>query len=318
MPVTIGVLALLALVAFGVLQGYLHGHAAFGVSAAGVSLSRATPAQARGDLGRLVARRELDTIVLQSGQGPLTLRLADLGLTIDLAATAQRAVRDGRLGLLGLGLWYGRGGAVEPVVRFDPTAFQTDLQKIAPAFDKAPRDATLALVGDTVGVRPAATGLAIDEAGSQGDSLAALCALAALSGAGAPHGGSQPAVGTAAAQTAATQAARVREHAAAAALSRARDRPEPGADRGHALGELPAPTPPTQPLTFDNRGAAGRPAPSVLVRRDARRERDGRREGQEGAHQAQQGRASGSTCRACFPTWTTRPASRACARSSCP
>lgn len=204
-PVTIGVLALLALVAFGVLQGYLHGHAAFGVSAAGVSLSRATPAQARGDLGRLVARRELDTIVLQSGQGPLTLRLADLGLTIDLAATAQRAVRDGRLGLLGLGLWYGRGGAVEPVVRFDANAFQTDLQKIAPVFDKAPRDATLALVGDTVGVRPAATGLTIDEAALKSDILGALSHWRRFQGA-APLMASQPAVSTAAAQAASTQA----------------------------------------------------------------------------------------------------------------
>lgn len=131
-------LLLLALVALGVLQGYLHERAAFGVSAAGASLSRATPAQARGDLARLAARRELDTIVLQSGQGPLTLRLADLGLTVDLAATAQRAVREGRLGVLGLGLWYGRSGAVEPVVRFDANAFQIGLQKIAPAFDRPP------------------------------------------------------------------------------------------------------------------------------------------------------------------------------------
>jgi vancomycin resistance protein YoaR len=201
-----GVLLLVILVAFGVLQGYFHGRAAFGVSAAGVSLSEATPAQARGDLARLTARRGLDTIVLQSGRGPLTLRLADLGLTVDLAATAQRAAEQGRLGLLGLGLWYGRGGAVEPVVRFDANEFQTGLQKVAPVFDKPPRDATLALVGDTVGVRAAATGLTIDETALKSDILAALSHWRRFQGA-PPLTPSQPAVDTAAAQAASTQAA---------------------------------------------------------------------------------------------------------------
>ncbi len=206
LPAVVGVLVLAALVGFGVLQGCLHGRAAPGVSAAGVSLSRAAPAQARDDLARLTTRRGLDTIVLQSGQGPLTLRLADLGLTIDLAATARRAARQGRLGLLGLGLWYGRGGAVAPVVRFDANTFQTGLQKIAPVFDKPPRDATLALVGDTVGVRASATGLTIDEAALKSDVLGALSRWRRFQGA-APLMASQPAVGTAAAQAASTQAA---------------------------------------------------------------------------------------------------------------
>ena len=206
LPAVVGVLVLAALVGFGVLQGCLHGRAAPGVSAAGVSLSRAAPAQARDDLARLTTRRGLDTIVLQSGQGPLTLRLADLGLTIDLAATARRAARQGRLGLLGLGLWYGRGGAVAPVVRLDANTFQTGLQKIAPVFDKPPRDATLALVGDTVGVRASATGLTIDEAALKSDVLGALSRWRRFQGA-APLMASQPAVGTAAAQAASTQAA---------------------------------------------------------------------------------------------------------------
>ena len=201
-----GVAVLVALVAFGALQVYLHGRVAFGVSAAGVSLTRATPAQARDDLTRLAARRALTTIVLQSRQGPLTLKLADLGLTLDIAATAGRAAREGRLDVLSMGVWYGRGGAVEPVVRFNVNAFQAGLQKIATAVGTTPRDATLALVGDTVGVRAAINGLTIDQAALKARLLAALAHWQRFQGA-PPLMTQAPTVTTAAAQAASTQAA---------------------------------------------------------------------------------------------------------------
>ena len=206
LAIIVGVVVLLALIAFGALQLQLHGRVAFGVSAAGVSLAHATPVQARDDLARLVAQRHLATVVLQSRQGPLTLKLADLGLTVDVAATARRAVQGGRLNVLGLRVWYGAGGAVKPVVRFDANAFQAGLQKIAPAIVTPPRDATLALVGATVGVRAALNGLTIDQAALKARLLAALAHWQRFQGA-APLMTLQPAVTTAAAQAASTQAA---------------------------------------------------------------------------------------------------------------
>jgi vancomycin resistance protein YoaR len=206
LAIIVGAVVLLALIAFGALQVHLHGRVAFGVSAAGVSLAHATPAQARDDLARLVAQRHLATVVLRSRQGPLTLKLADLGLTVDVAATARRAAQDGRLNVLGVRVWYGAGGAVEPVVRFDANAFQAGLQKIATAIETPPRDATLALVGATLGVRAAVNGLTIDQAALKARLLAALAHWQRFQGA-APLMTLQPAVTTAAAQAASTQAA---------------------------------------------------------------------------------------------------------------
>jgi vancomycin resistance protein YoaR len=103
-------------------------------------------------------------------------------------------------------VWYGAGGAVEAVVRFDPDAFQAGLEKIAPAIETPPRDATLALVGATVGVRAALNGLTIDQAALKARLLAALAHWQRFQGA-APLMTSQPAVTTAAAQAASTQAA---------------------------------------------------------------------------------------------------------------
>jgi vancomycin resistance protein YoaR len=206
LAIIVGAVALLALIAFGALQLQLHGRVAFGVSAAGVSLAHATPVQARDDLARLVDQRHLATVVLQSRQGPLILKLADLGLTVDVAATARRAARDDRFNVLGVRVWYGAGGAIEPVVRFDPDAFQAGLEKIAPAIETPSRDATLALVGATVGVRAAVNGLTIDQAALKARLLAALARWQRFQGA-APLTTSQPAVTTAAAQAAATQAA---------------------------------------------------------------------------------------------------------------
>ena len=206
LAIIVGVVVLVALVAFGALQVYLHGRVAFGVSAAGVSLAHATPAEARNDFARLVARRDLATVVLQSKQGPLTLKLADLGLTVDGAATARRAADEGRRDVLGLRLWYGAGGAVEPVVRFDPNVFQAGLQKIAAAIETPPRNATLALRGATVSVRAAVNGLTIDQAALKEQILAALAHWRRFQGA-APLMASQPAVTTADAQAASAQAA---------------------------------------------------------------------------------------------------------------
>ena len=116
---TVGILLLVTVAAGGALQGYLAGRVPFGVTAGGLHLARDTTVQARAALAREVAARDLSTIVLQTREGPLTLKLADLGVTVDVAATARRAVSRGRLDVLGLRLWYGAGGTVAPIVRLD-------------------------------------------------------------------------------------------------------------------------------------------------------------------------------------------------------
>jgi vancomycin resistance protein YoaR len=202
----LGVVVLVVAVAACVaLQDYEYGRVPFGVTAGGQSLAGDTAAQARADIARELASRDLSRLVLQTRQGRLTLTLADLGLSVDVEATARRAARRGRLDVLGLRLWYGAGGRIEPVVRFDPSAFQAGLQMVAPAAETAPRDATLALVGDTVGVRPSATGLAIDEANLKARLVAALSSWQRYRGP-VPLMVSQPSVDTASAQTAAAQA----------------------------------------------------------------------------------------------------------------
>ncbi len=203
---TLGVVIfVVAVAACGALQGYQYGRVPFGVRAGGLSLAGDTAAQARADVAHELAARDLSSVVLQTRRGPLTLALADLGLSVDVAATARRATLCGRLDVLGLRLWYGAGGRVEPVVRFDPGAFQAGLQKIAPAAETEPRDATLSLVGGTVSVRPSATGLAIDEASLKAQLVAALATWRRFRGP-LPLMVAQPAVGTATAQTAAAQA----------------------------------------------------------------------------------------------------------------
>ncbi len=247
---TLFVVLVAAVAAGGALQGYLYGRVPFGVTAGGVSLARDTAARARAEIAHELAARGLSSVVLQTRQGPLDLSLADLGVSVDVAATARRATTRGRLDVAGLRPWYGRGGPIEPVVRFDPAAFQAGLQKIAPAIGTAPRDATLALVSGKVVVRPAISGLAIDPAGFKTELMAALTKWRRFQGP-APLMAAAPTVGTAAAQTAVTQAAvyvstplRLRFRAREIDLSPAQIASMLSVSSGAAAT--------TQPLTFDN------------------------------------------------------------------
>ena len=252
--IALAVALLAAAAAFLVLQGYLYGRVPFGVRAGDVSLAGDHASQARGAIARELGTRQLGSVVLQTREGALIVPLAELGLRVDVAATAREAVRRGRTEVIGLRPWLGGGGEVTPVVRFDPGVFQAELQKIAPAAETAPRDAALKLVGDTVSVRPAAGGLAIDAAALRAALATALDHWRRFSGP-VPLTASQPAVSTAAAQAAASQAAtylstplrlryRGREVDLSPALMATMLTVSPGADE-------------STPLTFDNpRGRA--------------------------------------------------------------
>ncbi len=196
----------LVLVAFCALQGYLYGRVAFGVAAGGRSLAGDGPAKARSAVARSLDAGDLGTVLLQTRQGPVRLRLAELGLRVDVAATARRAARAGRIDLLGLRLWLGGHGTVSPVVRCDVAALAAGVDRIAPYVETAPRDARLVLTGTDVTVRPATPGTTIDAAALRQRLEQALAAWRRYDGP-VPLDASQPAVTTAAAQAAAEQAA---------------------------------------------------------------------------------------------------------------
>jgi len=250
----LGVALIVLAAGFLALQGYLYGRVPFGVRAGAADLAGDHAAQARAAIAGELDARRLGSVVLQTRQGALTVPLSDLGLRVDVAATAQAAVLHGRAHVAGLRPWLGGRGEVAPVVRFDPGVFEAELQKIAPAAESAPKDAALTLVGDTVRVRPAQSGLAIDAATLRAALASALGQWRRFSGR-VPLTASQPAVSTAAAEAAATQAStylstplrlryRGREVDLSAALMATMLSVSPGADA-------------TTPLTFDNpRGRA--------------------------------------------------------------
>ena len=262
-------------------------------------------------------RRGLDTIVLQSGQGPLDAALADLGLTVDLAATARRAARRGRLACSGL----------RPVVRRRRrrragralrrrrlsgrlAEDRAGLRQARRATPRSPWSATPSACG------PRRPGLAIDAAALKSDVLAAPRALAALSGCGAAHGlaaGGRHGGGPGRVDA----GRRLPEQPAAAALPPARDRPEPRADGEHAVGHARRRRR-RRPADLRQPPGSQGPAPSLRVRRDAGRERDGRGEGQEGVHQAEQRGLWPRHAAASVRHGLHGVASPVCARWSCP
>ena len=104
---------------------------------------------------------------LQTGADePLTLTLAQLGMSVDTTATAQAALARGRYRLpLGLQVWLpGGGGDVAPAVRVNAAAYQQGLEAVRAAVDAAPRDAGLDISasGDGVTVVPSKDGTTAD------------------------------------------------------------------------------------------------------------------------------------------------------------
>ncbi len=252
--IALGVALIVVAAAFSVLQGYLHGRVPFGVHAGGVSLAGDRAPQARAAIAHELTARQLGSVVLQTREGALTVPLTDLGLRVDVAATARLAALRGRAHVAGLRPWLGGRGEMAPVLRFDPGAFEAELQKIASVTESAPHDAGLTLVGRAIRVRPARSGLAIDAAALRAALGAALGQWRRFRGP-VPLTASQPGVSTAAAEAAATQAAtylstplrlryRSREIDLSPALMATMLTVSPGADA-------------TTPLTFDNpRGRA--------------------------------------------------------------
>ena len=151
---------------FVALQLVVRDRVGDGVAVAGLQLQGQTVAAARETLARDLVPC-VSALQLQSDAGePLTLTLAQLGMSVDVPATARAALARGRHRLpLGLDVWLpGGGGDVVPVVRVNAAAYQQGLEAVRAAVDVPARDARLDISasGDGVTVVPSRDGATTD------------------------------------------------------------------------------------------------------------------------------------------------------------
>jgi vancomycin resistance protein YoaR len=167
-----------AIAGFIALQAVTWGRVGDGVSVAGVSLQGLSRSEAAGAVAAQVEER-LGTVRLETGEAePLTLSLAQLGISVDADATARRAVAAGRRDLpLGLNVWLpGASQEIAPVVRVDATAYAEGLEAVRAQTDVEARDARLRLSGERATVVPAEEGREVDAIALERAILAALAA----------------------------------------------------------------------------------------------------------------------------------------------
>ncbi len=167
-----------AVAGFVALQAFMWGSVGNGVSVAGVPLGSLDRMGAASAVSDAVDER-LGSVRLETGgDEPLTLSLRQLGVTVDGAATADKALAAGRHELpFGLSVWLpGGGGEVAPVVRVDPTAYAKGLEAVRVQTDVEARDARLKLTGERVTVVPATEGREVDAIALERAILASLSA----------------------------------------------------------------------------------------------------------------------------------------------
>jgi vancomycin resistance protein YoaR len=172
---------------FIALQAAMWGRAADGVSVAGVPV-QGLDLDGVNDVVASRVRSRLDAVTLQGGEGGhISLTLEQLGVSVDAAATARRALDVGRHSLpLGLKLWLPGGpSGVSPVVRVDPSRFQKGLEAVRAEADVPARDARLGLDGERLTVIPARDGREVDTVALERAILSALAA-------GRPYAGPVP------------------------------------------------------------------------------------------------------------------------------
>jgi len=178
--------AVLVVVAAGFLavQLAVAGRAGDGIGVAGIPVQGLTRAQIEALLAReLVPRVSTLTLTAPSGER-YVLDLAQLGVSVDLQATARAAVDRGRRRVPLLGdVWLpGGGGDVAPVVRLDPAAFKQGLEVVTAEVDVPAREARLKVGEGGIGVVPSRDGSAVDEAALARAVTAAVASGQAYSG----------------------------------------------------------------------------------------------------------------------------------------
>ncbi|RKN05367.1 VanW family protein [Streptomyces radicis] len=136
----------------------LGGEIAPGTTVRGVDIGGLSPEQAR---ERLAAELPLDRdipVLLGDEEEPHAVRPADAGLSVDVAATVDRADQPGLLGrLFGLG-----GDEIDPVVVQDEDASSAALTALADESDTAVQEGAIAFESGTVVVTEPRAGTALD------------------------------------------------------------------------------------------------------------------------------------------------------------
>jgi len=164
-PATAALILLVLAAGFVALQLVVRDRIGDGVTVAGLELQGLSAASARDALARDLAPR-VAAVLLQTGAGePLTLTLAQLGMSVDTTATAQAALARGRQRLpFGLEVWLPGGGDVAPTVRVSAAAYQRGLEAVRAAVAVPARDARLdiAASGDGVMVVPSRDATTVD------------------------------------------------------------------------------------------------------------------------------------------------------------
>lgn len=176
--------------AFVALQALAWGRAGDGVRVAGVEVGGLDEAGVAAAVHDDVIPKVQVVRLGVGGDEPLGLTLAQLGISVDAAATARRALAVGRHSLpFGIRVWLPGGvTTVAPVVRVDGTAFKKGLEAVRAEVDLPAQDARLKLAAGEVGVVPAKGGREVDE-------VALARAIVASVGAGRGYAGPVPTIG---------------------------------------------------------------------------------------------------------------------------
>jgi vancomycin resistance protein YoaR len=161
----LGTLALVALTGAAVaFQISLQGQVGPGVAVAGVALQGASEEAARERLAEELARG-LEPVTLRTPKGDVETTLTELGITVDVEATAAAARAAGWRSLpFGLEFWLPGGDAVTPAIAVDEEAFTAGLVEAAELVTLPARDAHLFWDEDgELGVTPAEDGVTLAE-----------------------------------------------------------------------------------------------------------------------------------------------------------
>ena len=253
---TTALVLLVLAVGFAALQVTTHGRIGTGVRVGGIDVSGLTPANAE---ARLTERLlpTVSPVKLLTAERTLKSSLADLGFTVDTAASARKAFALGRREIAGFTVWLPLGGGeAAPVLHLDPEAFARSMEPVRQDVDVPARDARLRMDGKEIAVVPAADGSAVDEA-------ALARAIRASVAAGRPFEGKvptkavRPQVSTAQARSSASAA---RVYAAAPITLRLRELSVvlPPDEITGLLSVATGAAAADRPLTFDNARARAR------------------------------------------------------------
>ncbi|MBN2204638.1 MAG: peptidoglycan binding domain-containing protein, partial [Thermoleophilia bacterium] len=161
----VAAVALVALLVVGplvALEVWLQDRIGLGVAVAGVSLQGADEAEAHDRLVAEFAER-VEPVRLETREGSYETTLAELGVSVDLEATAAAASAAGWRRLpLGVEVWLPGRGDVAPVVTVDEEVFAAGVEAANAELGRAPRDARLRWDGDALDVTLSEDGLGLD------------------------------------------------------------------------------------------------------------------------------------------------------------